>query len=264
MKSLNIKTVLKKLERDLLVFGRNLASKEKKVDSERRYPESENINYRDVSGKEVTINEETAMEAARVVYRFFAAMNTRLARQNKKVSKALAARDDYSATLEKCFDTVADCQRQTADFANKALERHALHPSILAVDLLSSTICQLAQQADALKNSQELDPQIMSLIESISSAAELAESKKASLDIQSIQPAEMEELDKDMHNIVDTVNTDDESKHKKIQQTLTAGLIYRGKVLREAKVSAYRFSEKVAEQNCKYLVNLSKKRKVGV
>jgi len=103
--------------------------------------------------------------------------------------------------------------------------------------------------ADALKNSQELDPQIVSLIESISSTAEIAESKKASLDIQSIQPAEMEELDKDMHNIVDTVNTDDESKHKKIHQTFSPALIYRGKVLREAKVSVYRFSEKVAEQN---------------
>lgn len=231
------------------MFGINPANKEKKVDmdSERRCPESENTNHQDVSGKEVTVNKETVMEAAGAIYRFFTAMNTRLIRLDKKVSKALKARDDYSATLEKCFDTVAECQKQTAEFANDALERHALNPSILAVDLLSSTICQLAQQADALSNSQELDPQIMSLLESILSAAEIAESKKASLDIQSIQPAEMDELNKDMHTIVDPVDTDDESKHKKIHQTLSTGLIYRGEVLREAKVSVYRFSNKIAE-----------------
>lgn len=231
------------------MFGINPANKEKKedVDSERRCPESENTNHQDVSGKEVTVNKETVMEAAGAIYRFFTAMNTRLTLLDKKVSKALKARDDYSATLEKCFDTVAECQKQTAEFANDALERHALNPSILAVDLLSSTICQLAQQADALNNTQQLDPQIMSLVESVLSAVEIVESKKASLDIQSIQPAEMDELDKDMHTIVDAVDTDDESKHKKIHQTLSTGLIYRGKILREAKVSVYRFSDKIAE-----------------
>ena len=229
------------------MFGNNSANKEKKVDSECHCPESENTNHEDVSGKEVTVNKETVMEAAEAVYRFFATMNTQLARQDKKVSKALKAREDHSATLEKCFDTVADCQRKTAEFVNRTLERHALYPSILAVDLLASTICQLAQQANALNNSQQLDPQIISLVESVLSAAEIAESKKASLDIQSIQPAELDETDKDMHRIVDAVDTDDESKHKKIYQTLSNGLIYRGKILREAKVSVYRFNDKIAE-----------------
>ncbi len=247
MRLLKVKTVFKKPKGNLLMFGINLANKEKKVDGERHCPESENTNHYDISGKEVTVKKETIVEAAGAIYQFFAAMDTRLARLDKKVSKALKARDDHSAILEKCFDTVAECQRQTAEFANDALERHALHPSILAVDLLSSNFCQLAQQADALKNTQQLDPQIMSLVESISSAAEIAESKKASLNIQSIQPAEMDKLDKDMHTIVDAVDTDDESKHKKIHQTLTAGLIYRGKILREAKVLVYRFSDKVAE-----------------
>lgn len=247
MRSLDVKTVFEKLKGNLLMFGINSESKEKKVDGERHCPESENANHQDVSGKEVTVNKETVMEAAGAIYRFFTAMNTRLTLLDKKVSKALKARDDYSATLEKCFDTVAECQKQTAEFANDALERHALNPSILAVDLLSSTICQLAQQADALNNTQQLDPQIMSLVESVLSAVEIVESKKASLDIQSIQPAEMDELDKDMHTIVDAVDTDDESKHKKIHQTLSTGLIYRGKILREAKVSVYRFSDKIAE-----------------
>ena len=247
MRSLDVKTVFEKLKGNLLMFGINSESKEKKVDGERHCPESENTNPQDVSGKEVTFNEETFMEAAGTIYRFFAMMNARLAQQDKKASKALKATDNYSATLEKCFDTVADCQKQTAEFANQALERHALHPSIVAVDLLCSTICQLAQQADALKNTQHLDSQTMSLVESVLSAAEIAESKKASLDIQSIQPAEMDKLDKDMHTIVNAVDTDDESNHKKIHQTLSTGLIYRGKILREAKVSVYRFSDKLAE-----------------
>jgi len=244
---LKVKTVLKKLKGDLFVSISNLVNKGKNEDSERRCPESEDTNGQDISGKEVTINKEIILDAAEAICRFFAAMNRRLVRQEKKLSKALDARKENLATLEKCFDTVADCQRQTADFANHALERHALYPSFLAVDLLSKNICQLAQQADALKNSQPLVPQMMSLVESVLSAAEIAESQKASLDIQSIQPAEMDELDKDMHEIVNTVNTDDESKHKKIHQTLTTGLIYRGKILREAKVSVYRFSDKVAE-----------------
>lgn len=226
------------------MFGINRAGKKQTVDGEHDHPEYDNINYEDVSGKEVTINKETVMEVAKAIYRFFATTNIRLARQDKKVSKALKISEDHSATLGKYFDTVADCQKQTADFANHAFERHALHPSILVVDLLSSTICQLAQQADALNSSQQLDPKIMSLVESVLSAAEIAESKKASLDIQSIQPTEIDELDKDMHKIVNAVNTDDESKHKKIHQTLSAGLMYRGKILREAKVSVYRLNDK--------------------
>jgi GrpE protein len=235
------------LKGDFIVFGINSVNKEKKVDSERSCPESKNTNHQGISGKEVTVDKETILAVVEVIYQFFTAMNTRLVRQDKKVSKALEGGKKDLATLEKCFDTLADCQRQTADFANHALQRHVLYPSILAVDLLSSTICQMAQQANALKNSQQPNTQMMSLVESILSAAEIAESKKASLDIQSIQPAEMDELDKDMHQIINAVDTDDESRHKKIHQTLTAGLMYRGKVLREAKVSVYRFSGKVAE-----------------
>ena len=232
------------------MFLIDLVNKAKTAGGERHCPERENVNPQDVvSGKEVTIDKETVLDAVWEICRFFTAMNTRLARQDRNVSKALKAGADYATTLERCFDTVGDCQRQTADLANQAIERHALHPSILAVDLLVDTLCQLAQQAEALGNSQPRDPQVMSLLASILSAAEIAESKKASLDIQSIQPAEMDKPDKDMHKIVSAVDTDDQSKHKKIHQTLSVGLIYRGKVLREAKVSVYRFSEKIAESD---------------
>jgi len=229
------------------MIGIDTENKEKKVDGEHSCPEIENTNYEGASEKEVVINRETFMETAGAIYQLFSTMNIQLDQQDKKVSKVLKAKEDFSATLEKCFNTVADCQTQTADFANQALERHALYPAILTVDLLTTTICQLAQQANTLNNSQQLYPQIMLLAKSVLSAAEIAKSKKASLDIQSIQPAEMDELDKDMHKIVNAVNTDDESKHKKIHQTLSAGLIYRGKILREAKVSVYRFNDKVVE-----------------
>lgn len=230
------------------MFWTHQANKAKAAGGERHRPESENVNPQDVvSGKEVTIDKETVLDAVWSIFRFFTAMNTRLARQDRNVSKALKAGEDRAVTLERCFDTIGDCQRQTADLANQAIERHALHPSILAVDLLANTLCQLAQQAQALGNSQPLDPEVMSLVASIFNAAEIAEDKKASLGIQSIQPAEMDKPDKDIHQIVKAVETDDQSKHKKIHETLSVGLIYRGKVLREAKVSVYRFSENIAE-----------------
>lgn len=241
-------------ERDKM-FLIDLMNKAKAADSERRCSECENANPQSIPGKEVVIDKGTIWDAVWAIFRFFTAMDMRLARQEKNISKALKAGENYSATLERCFDTVSDCQKQTADLANQALERHLLYPSILAVDLLSSTLHQLTQQAEVVSQCFLLNSQVMSLAESIANASEIAESKKAALDMQSIQPSELDELDKDMHTIISVVDTDDRSKHKKIHSTLSAGLLYHGKVLREAKVSVYRFSSKVVKQNDEQLTS---------
>jgi len=138
---------------------------------------------------------------------------------------------------------VADCQKQMAEFANNALERHALNPAIETVFILTNLIQELRKQSVALMDKQASCPLFTSILNSIEQAANLANAKCQSLEIEKIAPAELEDFDAQRHEIVQTAITKDSSIHKKIEQTLVPGLIYRGKVLRQAKVSIYRYSE---------------------
>jgi len=170
-------------------------------------------------------------------------MHERLAQLEMQLSRVSESRQDDLATIETCVKTTANCQKQAAELANQYIERHALHPSIITVDMLADMILHMSRQAETLVQNQDLNPSLNPLLRSIVDAAKIAESKRQQLDIISIRPEESDELDRDRHEIVTAATTNDNDKHRKIHKTVTAGLIYRGKILRRARVSVYRFSK---------------------
>jgi len=105
-------------------------------------------------------------------------------------------------------------------------------------------IGQLNDQANDLLDAAAHCPMCAPLFGSIAEATRMAHAKREHLDMRSICPAPLDELDIDKHEIRQAVCTDDPDKHRRVERTLIAGLIYRGAVLRRAKVSVYRHVEK--------------------
>jgi len=145
--------------------------------------------------------------------------------------------------LESYLQVVTACQKQTAEFANHVIDRHALHPAVETVDLLTGLIGQLNAQANGLVDAGAHCPMFEPLFGSIAEAARMAHAKCEHLDMRSICPAPLDDLDTDEHEIRQVIPTDDPNKHKRVERTLISGLIYRCAVLRRAKVSIYRHTK---------------------
>lgn len=152
--------------------------------------------------------------------------------------------ESRTGSLEAYLKIVAECQKEMARYANSLFERHALHPAIATVDLLTSLIQQLYEQATSVVENQTHCPLFNPLLESIAATAKVAQAKREYLDIEAICPNQFDEFYPDKHDVRQAVQTEDAGKHKKIERTLIPGLIYRGIVLRHAQVSIYRHVEK--------------------
>jgi len=146
--------------------------------------------------------------------------------------------------LESQLQIVTACQKETAEFANHVVERHALHPAVETVDFLTTLIRQLTEQAASLVEGRAHCPVFQPLFNSIADAAKMAQAKREYLDMEAICPQPLEDLDVEKDEIRQVVQTDDPGKHKRVERTLIPGLIYRGSVLRRAKISIYRHVEK--------------------
>jgi molecular chaperone GrpE (heat shock protein) len=142
--------------------------------------------------------------------------------------------------LEGYLKIMAECQKETANLANKILERYALHPAIEAIDLMTSQIVELRREANSLAGADAHCPLVKSLFNSITNITKLAQAKREYLGMQAICPENLDELEPERHDVRQIIETDEAGKHRKIENTLTPGLIYHGKVLRQAKVSVYR------------------------
>jgi len=177
------------------------------------------------------------------VHKTCALIKDRLEQFNDSFLHLLKEQQNQSGNLERYWQIVADCQKQTAAFANNQFEKNALHPAIETVDSLTLLIEQIHDQTTKLSEAQIQCPLFKAILSSIVQAAQVAHAKRQYLDIESIEPDELDDFDPNKHEIMQAVVTDDNSQHKKIKETLVPGLIYRGKVLRQAKVSIYRYSE---------------------
>jgi hypothetical protein len=164
-------------------------------------------------------------------------------RFSERLGLLAQAYTNHTSRLESFVQIVAACQKQTAEFANHVLERHALHPAVETVDVLATLIGQLNEQANALVEAGTHCPMFEPLLDAIAEAAKMAQAKREYLDMQSLCPAPLDELNVDNHEIRQAVCTDDPDKHKRVERTLVPGLIYRGTVLRRAKVSVHRHVE---------------------
>lgn len=145
---------------------------------------------------------------------------------------------------DSCLQIVAECQKEAATFANRVIERHALHPAVEIVDYLANLIRQMNEQAASLTAGQTHCPLFQPVLDSIVEATKMAQAKCEYLDMETISPRPLDDLDPEKHEVRQAVPTNDTGKHRHVERTLIPGLIYRGTVLRRAKVSVYRHVEK--------------------
>lgn len=164
--------------------------------------------------------------------------------QIMQIKALLAENSSQPPESESYLPLVAQCQKEAAAFANHVLERHALHPAVETVEFLTGVIRQLSEQAAALTGGQTHCPLFQPLLDAIVEVAKVAQAKYEYLDLVAICPQPLDDLDPDKHEIRQAVPTDDAGKHRQVERTLIPGLIYRGTVLRRAKVSVYRHVEK--------------------
>ena len=151
-------------------------------------------------------------------------------------------RDSGQSANDEYVRIVAECQKQTAAFAGNELERHALNPAIETVFILTKTLQDLDAQSAALSENQ-ICSSISPILNSITAAVRLANDKCEHLDILKIAPKELDDFDPHKHEIKKATKTGERDKHKKVKSTLIPGLLYRGKVLRQAEVYVYRYVE---------------------
>lgn len=169
-----------------------------------------------------------------------AAFDQQIARIKALLAEALNRPPESEPYLQ----IVAECQKEAATFANHTVERHALYPAIETVDFLAGLIRQLHEQATSLAAGQTHCPLFQPVLDSIVEATKMAQAKCEYLDLETISPQPLDDLDPGKHEIGQAVPTHDAGQHRHVERTLIPGLIYRGTVLRRAKVSVYRHAEK--------------------
>jgi molecular chaperone GrpE (heat shock protein) len=188
---------------------------------------------------DIFINESIISAELDEIRKLCESNNSELAHLNEYLSK-LPGQQDIVSKLEEYLKIVAECQKETAGLANNQLERHFLYPAIEAVAALTEQIRHLLEQITSLPETERFCPFVRPIINQVRQAAQIADNERNRLDINTIEPKELDDLDVDKHDVKQAVPTSDSTKHKKIERTLVPGLIYRGKVLRQAKVSVYR------------------------
>lgn len=135
---------------------------------------------------------------------------------------------------------LAACQQDTARVVNHELERHALHPAVEAVVALAEELSHLKDRASQLPDTGDDRDAMNKLRAEIDISCSVAREKLAQLDVQRITPAEGGELDARTHAVCGCVETADGNLVGQISKLVTPGIIYRGKVLRQARVTVFR------------------------
>jgi len=189
------------------------------------------------------INESVVSVALDNIYKLCEFIKGEMQLLKERLSKSHNPHAVATEKLEQYLKVVAECQKQTAEIANGQLEHYALHPAIEVVDLLARLIEELYEQAAKLIENHEPCLLFQPVLDSIANAARVAQAKLGYLGIEMIEPQQFDGLDPNRHEIQQTIPTHDKSRHKQIVRTLVAGLIYRGKVLRPAKVAVYHYNQ---------------------
>jgi len=211
-------------------------------ENERKVPENNNTESQDDSFDSL-LEELSASIELDNVHKICALIKDKFEQFNDRFLHLLQEQQKQSDNFERYLQIVADCQKQTSAFANNQFEKNALHPAIETVDSLTRLIEQIHDQTTNLSEAQIQCPLFKPILSSIAQAVQVAQAKRQYLDIESIEPDELGDFDPNKHEIMQAVVTNDNSKHKKVKETLVPGLIYRGKALRQAKVSVYRYDE---------------------
>jgi len=135
---------------------------------------------------------------------------------------------------------LAACQRDTASVVNRELQQQALYPAVEAVAALAAELLYLQDSAKQLVNAEGGADSIEKLRQQIVIGGVVATERLAHIDARMIAPRPREQLDPREHVLRGSVETGDADLHGKISQCVTTGLVYRGKVLCQARVIVFR------------------------
>lgn len=140
---------------------------------------------------------------------------------------------------------LVNCQKETAGILNHELERHALNPAIEALVKLAKELTDLPERIGQSTGGVGTEKEFAGIQQEIDISCSIAREQLAHLDIEIIAPSQAQKFDKNAHTICGCVETADEHQHGKISKLVTPGIVYRGKVLHQARVSVFRFQKPV-------------------
>ena len=160
----------------------------------------------------------------------------------QELERLVGSCEGQAEQIRLAIQTAASCQRATAEVLNRNFERHALNPAVLSVGALAEELLRINQIAQEVKGKISGCPALEPLIEAATIGSQLAQDRLAYLDIEKICPEQGEELDPARHETTSVEDTENPGLHRKVAQLVSPGLIYRGEVLRPAKVSVFRFT----------------------
>ena len=142
-----------------------------------------------------------------------------------------------------CVKIAAGCQEQTAAILQHNLERHALDPAVETVVTLADELFRLNQICQKLHDPTEDNSELKTLANELGISARVARDRLSFLGIEHIMPAKGEQIDVKRHSICGHTDTQNKNLHGRIGKSITAGVLYRGRVLQEARVSVFRYIE---------------------
>ena len=151
--------------------------------------------------------------------------------------------DENRHSLDKCVQIVAQCQQQMAKLIGRDIERFALNPAIETLVTLYDEIVHLNHMAAKDDNKDDLANSFEVLRQQIQLSANIAKDKLNHLGIEKIRPIQKEMVAPAKHDVRTCTLTDDKNLHGRISSVLSEGIVYRGNILKQAKVSAYRYSD---------------------
>ena len=150
---------------------------------------------------------------------------------------------------QQCVKDVKTCQEQTEKVLRCTLEKHALEPAIKAVVDVSDEVLRLDGIAQKLLQSSEFNNELKTLANELQISATITTEKLTHLDINSLTPSKGERLDPKLCEVRGFINTQDKALHGRIGKLISPGLWYRGKVLRQPRVSVFRYIEAKSTSN---------------
>lgn len=174
------------------------------------------------------------------VVKFF---RTMLEDLGKKIQRLNETVDRHERGFQQCVNIVKNCQEQTARILNYEFERHALEPAVETVAALADELLRLDHVARKLLQGNESNVELKTLANELQISGSIAEDKLSYLDIERIRPSRTEVIDPEKHSICDYADTENKALHGRISKLITPGILYRGKMLRQARVSIFRFTE---------------------
>jgi len=178
-----------------------------------------------------------------VLYRGYKLVSRLLRRQQHRFGELTEAVQRQTIGFEQCLNTVRNCQEQTAKILNHEIDRHALTPAIESVVLLADEFERLHGMAAQMIGDGQLCDKVQKFVNDLSVSCQIAQDRLRYLDIERISPSLNDCFDPKLHTVCSYSDIDGQFHNGCICEVITVGIIYRGRVLRSARVSIFRHKQ---------------------